>query len=72
MSWTFEGLTIEDITGEDLPNITAADLAEYMADYAYQYEFNQAAEAGENTSEAVDRLESLDFLKIAENFLRGL
>jgi hypothetical protein len=70
MGWTFDGLSIEDITGEDLPNITAAELAEDMADYAYQYEYNRAVEIGDNTD--LDRLDSLNFLEIAENFLRGL
>jgi hypothetical protein len=71
-NWTFEGMSLYDITGDEnmtAQDITPQELAEIMYDYAYQYEYNEAYENGDDTTEATDSLDHVNFNNLAVKFL---
>lgn len=70
--WTFEGMSLYDITGDETmkaQDITPDELADIMYDYAYQYEYNDAYENGEDTIEATNSLDHVNFIDLANKFL---
>lgn len=72
--WNFEGMSLYDITGDETmtnQDITPDELADIMYDYAYQYEYNEAYENGDDTIEATNSLDQVNFIDLANKFLRG-
>ena len=70
--WTFEGLSLYDITGDDTltpEDITPEELAECMAGYAFQYEQNREYEEDAENGEFTLTLDDIDFDAIAARFL---
>lgn len=73
-NWTFEGMSLYDITGDETmtnQDITPDELADIMYDYAYQYEYNEAYANGDDTIEATNSLDQVNFIDLANKFLRG-